>query len=213
MTKNRDGVLNAQDHLPWRFAAIVVFGVAVSELLTHLLLQHLAGWLVHAISFGALILMSALLFSWSQHRRTERVALQTGAEQLLSAEIDNRRRTEHMLRERTQLLDTLIQTSPVGVIVHDPQRVVTLANPAFCEIFGYTEQECIGRRLEELIVQPGAEPAFLANIQRIADGAVLQGSMKRQKKDGTLVDVEVHAKTTSCRRQVLRCIRSVPGHH
>jgi PAS domain S-box-containing protein len=72
------------------------------------------------------------------------------------------RRTEHMLRERTQLLDTLIQTSPVGIIVHDQHRVATLANPAFCEIFGYTEAECIGRRVEELIVQPSAEEAFLA---------------------------------------------------
>jgi two-component system, sensor histidine kinase and response regulator len=198
MTKTTDGAAsrgqNAPEHLPWRFAAIVVFGVAVSELLTHLLLQHLAGWLVHAISFGALILVSALLFHWSLGRRTERVAMQTGAEQILSAEIDNRRRTELILHERTQLLDTLIQTSPVGIIVHDPGRVVTLANPAFCEIFGYSEQECIGRRLEELIVQPGAEPAFLANIQRIAEGAVLQGAMKRKRKDETLVDVEVHAK-------------------
>ena len=61
---------------------------------------------------------------------------------------------------------------------------MTLANPAFCEIFGYTEQECLGRRIEELIVQPGAEPLFLANIQRIAEGAVFQGSMKRQRKTG-----------------------------
>ena len=45
--------------------------------------------------------------------------MEAGAEQLLSAEIDNRRRAENMLRERTQLLDTLIQTSPVGIIVHD----------------------------------------------------------------------------------------------
>jgi two-component system sensor histidine kinase/response regulator len=198
MTKTTDGDASrgpdASEHLPWRFAAIVVFGVAVSELLTHLLLQHLAGWLVHSISFGALILVSVLMFYWSLGRRTERIALQAGAEQILSAEIDNRRRTELMLRERTQLLDTLIQTSPVGIIVHDPRRVVTLANPAFCEIFGYTEQECIGRRLEELIVQPGAESAFLANIQRIAEGAVLQGAMKRKRKDETLVDVEVQAK-------------------
>jgi two-component system sensor histidine kinase/response regulator len=198
MTKTTDGVASrghdASGHLPWRFAAIVVFGVAVSELLTHLLLQQMAGWLVHSVSFGAATLVSVLLFYWFLGRRTERVALQAGAEQMLSAEIDNRRRTELMLRERTQLLDTLIQTSPVGIIVHDPKRVVTLANPAFCEIFGYTEQECLGRRLEELIVQPGAEPAFLANIQSIAEGAVLQGAMKRKRKDETLVDVEVHAK-------------------
>jgi two-component system, sensor histidine kinase and response regulator len=174
---------NGQDHLPWRFAALVTFAAAVVDFLTHLLLQHRAGWLDHAISFGALTLVSLLLGAWSFRRRTERVAMEAGA-----------RRTEYMLQERTQLLDTLIQTSPVGIIVHDQHRVVTLANPAFCEIFGYTEAECIGRRVEELIVQRSAEEAFLANIQRIADGAVFQGSMKRKRKDGLLVDVEVHAK-------------------
>jgi PAS domain S-box-containing protein len=185
---------NAPDHLPWRFAALVVFGVAVGELLTNLWIQNLAGWLVHAVAFGALTLVAALLLVWSLRRRTERAALKDGTEHLLSAEIDNRRRTESMLRERTELLDTLIQTNPVGIIVHDQGRVVTLANPAFCEIFGYAEQECIGRRIEDLIVQPGAEEAFHENSQRIAEGAVLQGSIKRRRKDGVLVDVEVHAK-------------------
>jgi two-component system sensor histidine kinase/response regulator len=198
MSKNPDGAWlppqNAEDRLSWRFAALVTFAAAIGELLTHLLVQHLNGWLVHALSFGTLMLAAALMFAWSRRRRTERVAMKAGAEQLLSAEIDNRRRAEDMLRERTQLLDTLIQTNPVGIIVHDRHRVVTLANPAFCEIFGYTEPECLGRRLEELIVQPGAEPVFLANIENIAEGAVFQGPMKRQKKDGCLVDVEVHAK-------------------
>src|SRR5580700_10261048 len=158
---------NAREHLPWRFAAIVTFAAAIGELLTHLFVPQLSGWLVMAVPFGVLTLVSALLFVWSLRRRTD-----ASAEHLLSAEIDHRRRAEDMLRERTELLDTLIQTSPVGIIVHNEGRVVTLANPAFCEIFGYTEQECLGRRIEELIVQPGAEPLFLANIQRIAEGAV-----------------------------------------
>jgi two-component system, sensor histidine kinase and response regulator len=185
---------NSRQQPLWHLAAIIAFAAVFGELLTHVLVQHLAGWLTYVVSFGALSLVSMLFLACSQRRRTEQVAMEVGAEHLLSAEIDNRRRTEHMLRERTELLDTLIQTSPVGIIVHDQYRVVTLANPAFCEIFGYTQPECVGRRLEELIVQPGAEEAFLSNIQRIAGGAVLQGSMKRKRKDGSLVDVEVHAK-------------------
>jgi two-component system sensor histidine kinase/response regulator len=198
MSQDSPGPSSAQPNvrqLPlWYVAAIVVSVAAIGELLAHLLVERMAGWLIHAISFGALTLVSVLLLIASRRRRSERVALEAGAEHLLSTEIDSRRRAEHMLRERTQLLDTLIQTSPVGIIVHDQHRVVTMANPAFCEIFGYTEQDCLGRRLEELIVQAGAEEVFLANIQRIADGAVLHGSMKRKRKDGLLVDVEVHAK-------------------
>ena len=217
MTEDPQGALlprqNARSEPLWHFAAIVASAAAIGELLIHPLVPHLAGWLTHAISIGALTMLSVLLFAWSQRRRTERAALEVGAEHLLSAEIDNRRRTEHMLQERTELLDTLIQTSPVGIIVHDHYRVVTMANPAFCEIFDYTDQECVGRRLEELIVQPEAEAAFLTNIQRIADGAVFDGSMKRKQKDGILVDVEVHAKRLLAERKILRGVRLIPGHH
>ncbi len=172
----------------WHLAVIIAFATVLGELVGHEFSQHVGGWLASLISFGTLSVAVALLLAVSKRRQIER------AERLLSAEIDNRRRTEHVLEERTELLDTLIQTSPVGIIVHDLDRVVTLANPAFCEIFGYTQAECIGRKLEELIVQPGAEEKFLSNIQKIAEGAVFHGSMKRQRKDGGLVDVEVHAK-------------------
>jgi two-component system, sensor histidine kinase and response regulator len=177
----------------WRLAAIIAFATVLGELMSHELIQHVPGWFSYAISFASLCMAVLLLLVMSRRRRSEQVA-RAGAEHRLSAEIDNHRRTEHMLQERTELLDTLIQTSPVGVIVHDQHRVVTMANPAFCEIFGYTQDECAGRKLEELIVQPGAEERFLENIQRIAEGAVFHGSMKRQRKDGVLVDVEVHAK-------------------
>jgi two-component system, sensor histidine kinase and response regulator len=178
----------AQQQPLWHLAAIIALTTILGELVGHELSRHVAGWSAYIISFGALSLAVALLLAMSRRRRIEK------AERLLSAEIDSRRRTEHVLEERTELLDTLIQTSPVGIIVHNLHRTVTLANPAFCEIFGYTQEECIGRKLEELIVQPGAEERFLANIQHIAEGAVFHGSIKRQRKDGVLVDVEVHAK-------------------
>ena len=49
MSKNPDGTSlppqNVQDHLSWRFAAIVTFAAAIGELMTHLLVQHLMdGW-------------------------------------------------------------------------------------------------------------------------------------------------------------------------
>lgn len=179
--------------MSWRVAAVVALSAASGELLTHLLLEHVNAWLAHTIAFGALIFASIVVVKLSVRRRNERVMAEAGAEHLLSAEIDNRRRAENMLRERTELLDNLIQTSPVGIIVHDAARVVTLVNPAFCEIFGYTERECLGRKIEQLIVQPGAEQAFMENIQRIAAGDILAGAMKRMCKDGQLVDVEVHA--------------------
>ena len=87
MTTNPNGLLprqNGQDHLPWRFAALVTFAAALGELLTHLFVQRLEGWWAPAVSFGTLTLVSLLLFAWSQRRRTQRIALEAGAEHLLS---------------------------------------------------------------------------------------------------------------------------------
>ena len=177
-----------------RIAAISLFGAVAYELLSRFWLPSLSVWPFQLASIVVAIVAGILLFRCSLRQRTQFLALKAVAEDVLSAEVASRGRAEHLLQERTHLLDTLIQTSPIGIIVHDERRKVTLANPAFCEIFGYAQEECIGRLLEGLIVPPGTEPAFLENIDRIAKGIVLHGALKRKRKDGSLVDVELHAK-------------------
>ena len=176
-----------------RLSALSLFVVVVYESLSRFWLPSLSIWQIHLASIGVAIVAAVLLFRCSL-RRTQLLALKAVADQALSVEVASRARAEHLLQERSHLLDTLIQTSPVGIIVHDQRRKVTLANPAFCEIFGYTQEESIGRVLEELIAPPGTERAFLENIERIATGTVLHAVLKRKRKDGSLVDVELHAK-------------------
>jgi two-component system, sensor histidine kinase and response regulator len=176
------------------FSGAAAGGAAIFELLNVFVFPSLPAWEVHLLTIGVLVLASALPFYFLLTWRMKLLGWKAGTENALSAEVDTRRRTEHILEERTNLLDTLIQTSPIAIIVHDKDRQVTLANPAFCEIFGYSHQECIGRKLEELILQPGAEDTFSHNVQLIADGTVLHRTVKRKKKDGTLMDVELHAK-------------------
>ena len=177
-----------------RLAAFVAVGAAIYQLLSRYWLASFASWPLQFASTGVALLTALLLFQCSRRRHTQLVALKDVVDRELSREMASRGRAEHLLEERTHLLDTLIQTCPVGIIVHGRSREVKLANPAFCDIFGYTQEECIGRKLEELIVPPGAEKAFLENIERIAKGAVLHGALKRKRKDGSLVDVELHAK-------------------
>ena len=189
------GVLRLADRDAFlRLAAFVAVGAAIYQSLSRYWLTSLALWPLQLASTGVALLTAFLLFQCSRRRHTHLVALKDVVDRELSREIASRGRAEHLLEERTHLLDTLIQTCPVGIIVHGRSREVELANPAFCDIFGYTQAECIGRKLEELIVPPGEEKPFLENIERIAKGAVLHGALKRKRKDGTLVDVELHAK-------------------
>jgi PAS domain S-box-containing protein len=103
------------------------------------------------------------------------------------------RPTEQMLPEDANLLDALIQTSPAAIVVADLNHKITLTNPAFSRIFGYMPEECVGKTVNDLIVPPGAEAGFQENAQLVLGGGVVAGTMRRKRKDGTLVSVESYA--------------------
>jgi PAS domain S-box-containing protein len=145
------------------------------------------------------IVLAVLLLQTFCLRRARRAAesashAREGSEKALSVEADSRRRAEQILEARTVLLDTLIQTSPIGILMHDEDRTVTIVNPAFCETFGYTREDCIGRKLEDLVLYPDGEEVFWENYRQIRDGAVVHRVVKRRAKDGRLLDVELHAR-------------------
>jgi PAS domain S-box-containing protein len=145
------------------------------------------------------IVLAVLLLQTIWLRRARRAAesashARAGSEQALLLEVDSRRRAEQTLEARTVLLDTFIQTSPIGILVHDENREITIVNPAFCETFGYAQEECVGRKLEDLILDSEDGETFWNNHRRVIDGAILHRILKRRRKDGRLVDVELHVR-------------------
>ncbi|MDH5640628.1 MAG: PAS domain S-box protein [Nitrospira sp.] len=94
--------------------------------------------------------------------------------------------TEH--RRERHLLSTLIQESPLPIISTDHKGRVTSWNPAATKLFGWSEEEVLGRELP--YVRPGDE----ASADEMWD-AGLRGEivsplqLRRQRKDGTLLDL------------------------
>jgi PAS domain S-box-containing protein len=91
------------------------------------------------------------------------------------------------------LLEALIQTSPVAIAIADRDHKIRLINPAFNRIFGYSLEECVGRVISDLIVPADEESAFRENAQQVISGAIVHGTMKRKHKNGTPVYVETYA--------------------
>jgi PAS domain S-box-containing protein len=148
---------------------------------------------------GAGLVLSVLLLLAMCLYRARRAAesashARAGSERALSLEVDSRRRAEEILKTRTVLLDTLIQTSPIAILMHDENRDITNVNPAFCETFGYTREECVGRKMEEFYVHPAGEQVYWDNHRQIRDGVVVHRVVKRRTKDGRFLDVEMHAR-------------------
>ena len=99
---------------------------------------------------------------------------------------------ETSVAERTSFLNALIENSPVGILVLDSERLVKLCNPAFETLFQYIRREIVGKAFDGLI----ADGELLSEIREISrrtiDGEFINMITRCQRKDRSLVDVELH---------------------
>ncbi|MBI4396020.1 MAG: PAS domain S-box protein [Elusimicrobia bacterium] len=100
----------------------------------------------------------------------------------------HRRQAEEHWAETDQNLRSLIEVSPLAIVVLDEKGRVTAWNPAAERIFGWSEQEILGRRLP--IIPDGKEAEFQELLGAAMRGLPPKGiELRRQRKDGVLVDV------------------------
>ena len=141
-----------------------------------------------AIGFAlALFLLFVLsLYLWMRRRTAEKRA------QVMAVFSENLRQSEEALRERTTYLNSLIENSPLAIVVHDADDRVQMCNKAFERLFQYRQEEIAGAKLDDLIntKEAPAEPAEIT--RRLFAGEVVHVTTKRRRKDGTVVDVELH---------------------
>lgn len=110
----------------------------------------------------------------------------------LMVDISERRQAEKELEERTTYLTSLIQNSPLAIVVLDAEHRVRLINPAFEQLFQYSEAEMLGAELDDVIAPAGKTAEATGFTRQILGGEGIQATTQRRRKDGTLLDVEVH---------------------
>lgn len=105
-----------------------------------------------------------------------------------SRDITERRRAESALREVNQTLQATIQASPLAIFVLDPEGRIQLWNPASEQMFGWLEEEVLGKVYR--LVPPGQEDEFRKNLARMNQGERFHSQeTRRQRKDGSLLEV------------------------
>ena len=99
------------------------------------------------------------------------------------------KQTQEALRKAN---DTSIYASPMAIFAVDSERRVTLWNPAAEAMFGWREDEVIGRR--NPVTLTGGEAQSEALRKRILSGEVLTGiEVQTNKRDGTLIAINLSA--------------------
>jgi len=89
--------------------------------------------------------------------------------------------------------EQLIENAPEAISIVDQELRILRVNGEFTRLFGFTSAEAAGKRLDELIVPPDryAETAWI--VECIKTQSKLSLETRRQRKDGSLVEVLLSA--------------------
>ena len=105
-------------------------------------------------------------------------------------DITDRKRSEEAVEEANLKLQALIRASPLAILTFDPAGRVLSWNDAAERIFGWKEEEVLGRLPPFLT--PDRMHEFHSLINIAAQGKVFAGlELQRVKKDGTTIEISL----------------------
>ena len=100
-------------------------------------------------------------------------------------------RTAELDRQKTYF-ESLVEASPVAIVTMDRDELVSGWNPAATTLFGFTEEEAVGRNVDELILRSDMLRDAGHDLTReAAEHGRAHAIGQRMRKDGSLMDAEV----------------------
>lgn len=116
---------------------------------------------------------------------------ETWSEVLVSmTDITERKRTEMLLREAHERLQTIIQASPLAILAVDPLGRIMNWNAGAEQMFGWSEQETIGKVCPTVPEEGLAD--FHDMIRSVLQGKTFSDIVRhRQRKNGTQIDTSI----------------------
>lgn len=122
-------------------------------------------------------------------------------------DISEHRRTVDALRDSEERYRRLVESSPVGVIIHR-QSIFQFVNPAAVRLLGYNSaDELIGEDIYT-IIPPAARPKVMERIRNwgAGDDSKRYSDERLVRRDGTEVDVDIFASNVSFGGEIARQI-------
>ena len=95
------------------------------------------------------------------------------------------------LSRETEILDQVVNNALVAIVISDVHRRIERINPEFTRMFGYEEEEAIGKYLQDLIVPDAGMLRFESDDigQRLEKKEQIEFETLRAKKDGETIHV------------------------
>ncbi len=108
----------------------------------------------------------------------------------IATDLTQSKQTEEQLRSTSEALRTVLEVSPLAILILNRDRTVEFWNQAAERMFGWTAEEVVGHPL------PFIPPSLAAETARMQDAILAGGSItsvesQRLRKDGRLVEVSI----------------------
>lgn len=137
----------------------------------------------YAVSMVVALYLAYLLIQGSQQSRSYWEGLQT--QTALEVQASELGRSSTYLR-------TLIQQSPLAIVVLDAGHNVELCNPAFEDLFGFPLSEIQGKSLDGFIGGQQHLPEAQDLSRQVLEGNSVRATAQRYRKDGVAVEVDIY---------------------
>jgi len=112
----------------------------------------------------------------------------------LAIDVSEQRKAEEAIELERGYFQQLFQSAAEGIVLLDTNQQVIKINPEFAHIFGYSEEEIVGKSIEKYIVPANLVVESKTIFQKLKDGAALSIETIRCHKDGSVVNVSLLAK-------------------
>jgi len=99
-------------------------------------------------------------------------------------------RTAEIFRQK-QFYQALVENSPIAIVTLDREHHILACNPAFEELFGYTQDEVVSKDLDDLITTAATWAEAHSYTQRILAGQTIKKTSQRRHKDGHLLHLDI----------------------
>lgn len=119
---------------------------------------------------------------------------------IVGSEVSERHRQAIDLDRQTTYLNSLVQNSPLGIVVLDRQGAVELANSAFEKLFQCDQRELIDISRLGAAEDEASDSAEL--LLQIFAGKAVRKTIRHRQRDGKVLDLAMHGVPLSIRGEV-----------
>jgi PAS domain S-box-containing protein len=101
------------------------------------------------------------------------------------------RGSEEQLRRQKRYVESLVEINPTAIVTVDRNGSVTSWNLAAEDLFGYSREEAIGRKLDDLVTARKDLRGAAVTYEEVLRAGRFHAVTQRVRRDGTLADVEL----------------------